>query len=227
MAYNSNIPDLHERSPRIFLACLAAATLVTAIFLILPFPESRPSGRPPVAPPVVIHLQNIPETRQVVRTPAPPKPFIPSALPVAADDIPPDTLTVPDTRLDQDAAPVAPPAILIPETGVNTPPTAAREEREVFELYSVEEKPKRLNTVVPDYPDMAKRAGIGGTVFLKLLVNREGHVDSVEVQKGPEVFQKAAIEAARKTLFSPARQNDRPVACWVVIPFRFVLKRGE
>jgi protein TonB len=225
MAYLSKTSDLHRRSPRIFLACLATAILVTGFLLTIPLPERRAVKRPPTIPPVVIQLQDIPETRQTRPAPAPLKPFIPSALPIAADNLPPDTFTVPDTRLDLEATPEALPMLPVPSPGGTAPPTAAAEEKEVFEFYSVEEKPKRLSTVVPEYPEIAKRTGIEGTVLLKLLVNREGRVDSVKVQKGPEVFQKAAITAARKTVFSPARQNDRPVACWVVIPFRFVLDR--
>jgi len=225
MLYKTIISDLHKASPRIFLVCLAGAVIITMLLIICPFPTRKSAERPPVTPPVIIQLQIIPETRQTVRTPAPPKPFIPSALPIAADDLLPDTLTVPDTRLDLDAAPEAPPALPVTVPVGAAPPPAAAEEKEVFEFYSVEEKPKRLNTVVPEYPEMARRAGIEGTVMLKLLVNRKGHVDSVEVQKGPEIFRKAAVAAARKTVFSPARQNDRTVACWVVIPFRFVLDR--
>ncbi len=216
--------ELHGKSPRIFFVCLVTACLLTLGILLYPMVAKSKAEKPPAAPPVIITLQNIPETRQVVRTPAPPKPFIPSALPIAADELPPDTLSIADTRLDMDAVPEAPPALLVPEASV-TPASAAAEENEVYEFFSVEEQPKRLTAVTPDYPETAKRAGIEGTVMLKVLVNKTGKVDSVEVQKGPVVFHKAAIAAARETTFKPARQNDRAVACWVIMPFRFSITK--
>ena len=216
--------DLHGKSTRIFLVCLGIAFLFTSVILLYPLASKLKAEKPPAVPPVIITLQNIPETRQVVRTPAPPKPFIPSALPIASDDLPPDTLSIADTRLDLDAVPEAPPAVLVPESA-GAPPSAAAEEKEVYEFFSVEEQPKRLNAVTPEYPETAKRAGIEGTVMLKVLVNKTGKVDSVEVQKGPAVFHKSAAAAARATTFKPARQNDRAVACWVVMPFRFSITK--
>ena len=216
--------DLHARSPRIFLICLACSCAVTAAFLLSPLPAGRRQEITREPPPVIITLQNIPETFQTVARPASPKPFIPSAAPVPTDAPAPEATTVPDTKLDRNAAPEAPPALIVPERS-GPPPSAAAVEKEVYEFFSVEEPPKPLVTVSPEYPEMAKRAGIQGIVYLKVLVNRAGRVDSVEVQKGPEIFLKPAVAAAKQTTFKSARQNDRPVACWVVIPFRFVLKK--
>jgi protein TonB len=220
--------SLHRQSPRIFLSCLAAAAAFTAIVLILPLPRIDSAERNVTPPPVIIQLQNIPETRQVMRTPAPPKPFIPQALPIASDEILPDRITIQDTRLDLAESPVAPPAILMPDSGAAGGagiPSAEGEEQEIFEYFNVEEPPKRKNTVSPEYPEMAKRAGIEGTVLLKVLVNRTGAVDSIEVQSGPSIFHKPAIAAAKATSFTPARQNDKAVSCWVVMPFRFVVAK--
>lgn len=213
---------LHSRSPQIFLVCLAGALFLTALLLTLPLPLPDSDSRKASPPPVIIQLQNIPETRQVFRTPAPSKPFIPDALPIASDDLVPDTITIEDTKLDLSEAPAAPPAILVPGSGGTAAPSAAAEESEIYEYFNVEEPPKRSGAVQPDYPEMARRAGIQGTVMLKVLVNTKGLVDSVEVQSGPSVFHKSAIAAAKATRFDPARQNDRAVPCWVIMPFRFV-----
>ena len=95
---------------------------------------------------------------------------------------------------------------------------------EVFEFSTIEEKPTKINSVTPEYPLIAKRGGIEGTVYVKVLVNKKGLVDSVEVTKGPKVFHKSAIEAARATRFIPAKLNKKPVSCWVIMPYRFVLQ---
>ncbi len=206
---------------------MAVSILITAVMLTRAFVPGGTDSRAYQPPPVIIHLQDIPETRQFVRTPAPPKPFIPNALPIEMDinDVLPDAITIEDTKLDLMAAPVAPPAILVPEGGEPGIQSAAVEEAEIYEYFSVEEPPKRKNAVAPVYPEMAKRAGIEGTVYLKALVNSKGVVDSVEVQSGPSIFHKSAIAAAEAATFIPARQNDKPVSCWVVMPFRFVMSR--
>ena len=112
-----------------------------------------------------------------------------------------------------------PPSIILPDLG------ATSEEEEIYEYFAVEEIPKRLNIVSPIYPEMAKRASIEGTVNLKVLVSKTGTVDSVDVVEGPNIFIKSAIEAARATKFIPAKLNDRPVACWALMPFKFVMEK--
>lgn len=219
--------DLHRLSPVVFLASLTVSVLFTATLLTHSYPRKTELPHAFPTPPVIIQLQDIPETRQVIRTPAPSKPFVPSALPVAVETAPPDTVTIRDTKLDLQPVLSAPPALLVPGAGGKPVPSAAKEESEIFEFFNVEEQPRRLNAVAPEYPEMANRAGIEGTVLLKVLVNAKGSVDSVIVQKGPAVFHKSAIDAARATTFTPARQNDRAVPCWVVMPFRFVLKHNR
>jgi len=209
------------------MVCLACAAALTGFLLFLPLPAPDTNQRNMTPPPAIIQLQNIPETRQVYRTPAPAKPFIPDALPIASDDLVPDTVTIEDTRLELSEAPAAPPAILTPGTGGSAVPSAEAEEKEIYEYFNVEEPPKRSAAVQPEYPEMARRAGIQGVVTLKVLVNAQGSVDSVEVQNGPTVFHKSAIAAAKATRFEPARQNDKPVPCWVVMPFRFVAQKGR
>ena len=209
--------DLHKKSPKIFWGSLIFSIMLTVIIIKIPFAYKRVQEKKLKIPPVIIHLENIPETRQRVQMPAPPKPFITSGAPLEVDDILPDNVTIEDTKLDVDVFPEAPPAVFIPEHG------AAEEEKEFFEFYEVEEIPKRLQNIVPEYPSMAERAGIQGTVTLKVLINKTGIVDSVVVIEGPEIFRKPAIKAAKATTFSPAKYNNRTVSCWVIMPFRFVL----
>ena len=211
--------DLHKKSPRIFAICLIIAAITTFVLLIAPLPEQEAVETKYTPPPVVIQLQNIPKIRHTVRTPAPPKPFITPGLPVEVDDeIMPDDITIEDTSLDLEASPETPQVVMVPDTG------AGEEEDEIFEYYAVEEQPERINNVMPVYPPMAERANIHGMVTLRVLVNKEGAVDSVKVEKGPKIFHQSAIDAATATKFKPAKQNDRTVACWVIMPFRFVIQ---
>jgi periplasmic protein TonB len=216
--------DLHRKSPWIFLISLAISLVLIVPMLFFPFHNLDKREKNFIPAPVIITLQNIPEPRQVVRTPVPPKPFIPSAQPVAAPKaVEPEAATISDTKLDREAVPQAPSAILVPEKGgADTLKSAPVEDKSIYDYLEVKDPPKRLKTVIPEYPEMASRAGIEGTVYLKVLVNSKGFVDSVEVQRGPKIFQNPAIKAAQSTLFSPARQNNKAVACWVILSFRFV-----
>ena len=92
---------------------------------------------------------------------------------------------------------------------------------------AVEVEPKVINKVQPIYPELARRANVEGTVFLDILVDKEGKVRKVEVLKasGTNVgFEEAAKEAVKQWVFSPAIQNDKPVAVWMTLPVKFEVK---
>ena len=88
----------------------------------------------------------------------------------------------------------------------------------------VEEEPVAVEQPKPVYPEIARRAGIEGTVWVMILVDKTGKVRDVQITKGPEMFHEAAREAAWKSVWKPAIQNHKPVAVWVTYPVRFTLK---
>ena len=60
----------------------------------------------------------------------------------------------------------------------------------------VEQKPELVkHSVNPIYPEIARKAGLTGKVFLKFLVDKSGRVSNVTVLKGQEIFRQAAIDA--------------------------------
>ena len=90
----------------------------------------------------------------------------------------------------------------------------------------VEKYPVPLTTVAPEYPEIARRAGIEGTVWVKIWVTKEGKVKTAQVVKSDaEIFNQAAIDAAMQWRFTPAVMNNGPVAVWVSIPFKFKLNQ--
>lgn len=76
------------------------------------------------------------------------------------------------------------------------------------------------------YPPIAQEAGIEGTVIVQAFVNNKGRVTETVILKGvPNTgLDEAAVEAIRRTLFTPAKQRDRPVGVWISIPVSFKLK---
>lgn len=89
----------------------------------------------------------------------------------------------------------------------------------------VEKLPEMVVSAKPVYPELATRANLEGTVYVKVLVDKEGKPKkAVVVKTDGEIFNQAAIDAVLKCVFSPAIQNNKPITVWVVIPFKFMLK---
>ncbi|MDP1994988.1 MAG: energy transducer TonB, partial [Ignavibacteria bacterium] len=62
-------------------------------------------------------------------------------------------------------------------------------------------------------------------VWVKILVSKEGKPKkAVVVKSDAEIFNQSATDAAMKYSFTPALQNNKPVAVWVVVPFKFELR---
>lgn len=93
------------------------------------------------------------------------------------------------------------------------------------EFIAVEKPPQIVRQVVPEYPDMARRAGLEGVVWVKILVGKDGKPIKVAIVKSStEIFNEPSLEAARSFLFTPAVMNNGPVKVWVSVPFRFKLR---
>lgn len=95
----------------------------------------------------------------------------------------------------------------------------------VVPFWKVEVKPQPINIPVPTYPDMARTAGIEGQAVVEALVDVDGSVADARILKpsGNASLDQAAVDAAMRSKFSPAKQRDKAVRVWVSIPFRFTL----
>ncbi len=88
-----------------------------------------------------------------------------------------------------------------------------------------ETPPAAVTRVQPEYPELARKAGIEGTVLVKILVDKEGRVRDAILLRGIGAgLDEAALEAIRKWVYTPAIQNSRPVAVWVAQPILFRLR---
>lgn len=92
------------------------------------------------------------------------------------------------------------------------------------DFIDVDTPPSVIHRVEPKYPEVAKRAGMEGKVWLKIWIDTSGTAREVVVLKSDaDVFNAPAIEAARGFRFTPAYNKNRPVDVWVSVPFKFVL----
>jgi len=74
-----------------------------------------------------------------------------------------------------------------------------------------------------EYPEMAREAGIEGTVIVRAFINDQGEVEQTIVDRGvpKSGLDEAAVAAVRKTKWEPALQRDNAVGVWYSIPIRF------
>ena len=87
---------------------------------------------------------------------------------------------------------------------------------------TLEKYPVPIREVKPDYPELARRLGLEGTVTVKILIDKNGKPEKAEIYKGVnDLLNEAAMQAAMKWLFVPAVMNNYTVAVWVAVPFRF------
>ncbi len=108
-------------------------------------------------------------------------------------------------------------------TGFEKAPPPPEIETPDFVPYDTPPMPVKL--VEPIYPDIARQAGIEGVVILKLLVDVDGRVLKAQVLKSlNQALDVEAVKAAKASLFSPAKQRDKPVRVWVSYPVEFVLR---
>lgn len=176
------------------------------------FPTFTSSTRKIERRTIIIENVDIPETRQIHRAPPPPRPSIPIA--TESEEVP-DDVTIETTDLDFDKVDLHVPPPPVETAAIEEP------EEEILEYFMVEEKPVVIKGVAPVYPPVALKAGIEGTIHLKVLVGKDGMVEQAVVIKGKDIFQKAALQAVHQYRFKPARQNDRPVKVYLVMPIRF------
>jgi len=90
--------------------------------------------------------------------------------------------------------------------------------------------PKLIQQVQPEYPLLAKKAGVEGTVLLRLIIGADGRVQEAKVltvippnAKGVG-FEDEAIKAVMQWKFTPALTAGKPTRVYYNVPVKFVLR---
>ena len=94
------------------------------------------------------------------------------------------------------------------------------------DFHVFDEAPELLTFVGPVYPELAREAGIEGTVMLRVLVDADGKVLSADVIRSDvtPAMEAAAMAAARRFVFRPAKQGTNPVSAYMAVPVTFKLR---
>ncbi|MEP7133179.1 MAG: TonB family protein [Acidobacteriota bacterium] len=89
-----------------------------------------------------------------------------------------------------------------------------------------QQPPELLSKVNPIYPEIARRAGVEGTVVLDAQISEAGRVEDVQVLRGlPLGLSEAASEAVRHWQYRPARGRSGPVPSHKTVRIVFTLAR--
>ena len=78
-----------------------------------------------------------------------------------------------------------------------------------------------IRKVQPEYPAAARSSQGSGNVLILVTIDAEGSVIATKVIEGPDVFRRAAEEAARKWKFRPAMRDGQAIESEQIIQFRF------
>ena len=102
---------------------------------------------------------------------------------------------------------------------------AVARDPEPNEFVPVDEYPVPIRCSEARYPDLARSAGVEGTVRVLMLLGLNGHVErAIIAPKGSvPMLDAVALEAARTCVFTPALANGHPVKVWVSQNYRFSL----
>jgi len=83
---------------------------------------------------------------------------------------------------------------------------------------------KLVQNVEAVYPDVARQAGIEGSVVLRLVIGKDGAVQGMKVISGEPVLAQAAMDAVEHWRYSPTLVEGRPVNVLTTVSIEFHLK---
>lgn len=124
------------------------------------------------------------------------------------------------TGLPAESVAVFAPAVTLPPGigGASSAAPAAPPEVLAQPLYSANPE--------PEYPPLARRRGMEGTVVLEVLVEVDGLVGGLALHQssGQRLLDEAALKGVKGWRFAPGRRSGEPLAMKVLVPVRFALR---
>jgi protein TonB len=214
------------------LTVLVHAAVIAAAVIV---PLFAANTLPPLPGVLAYRVQIAPSEPRV----APPSSFRPAAARLLAASL--------------DAAPVAAPEGIAPDSGLVREPDArteagvpgglpgsiegtglwaapegpppAPQPAVPVRITSTLERPAKIKDVTPVYPELALRAHVEGTVILEATINAEGQVIDVRVLRSVPLLDRAAVDAVRQWMYRPTRLNGVAVPVVMSVSVTFALSR--
>jgi TonB family protein len=82
-------------------------------------------------------------------------------------------------------------------------------------------EPRLLSRVLPEYPLVAKQAGIQGDVVVKTTIDAKGNVVNMQVVSGPAMLRGPALTALRRWKYEPSTLNGQPTEVQMLVTIKF------
>ncbi len=179
--------------------------IIIRMVSIVPEPAKPLLPKPVVKPKVVPIVKELPKPKPLpilVAPKAAPSPVVAAPVEKPLDKQTPKLMPV--------SAPAAPPV---------TPAKAEPVTPKLVEGVAYLRQPE------VNYPDNARSANIEGTTIVRALINGDGSVDSVTVQRSARNadLDRAALAAVKKARFKPYRENGVAQAVYTLVPIQFSL----
>jgi periplasmic protein TonB len=87
-------------------------------------------------------------------------------------------------------------------------------------------RPEPVHQVQPRYTELARRAGVQGTVIVEAIIDEQGNVDNVRVLRGlPMGLDREAVTAVQQWKFRPALLGSKPVKIYFTLTVNFTIQR--
>ena len=112
-------------------------------------------------------------------------------------------------------------------TPSSAPHTVGVGRRNLRSFWGVDVKPVATYTVSPEYPDLARKAGLVGHALMKFTVNVDGSVSDITYFQGQAIFKEAAIDAISQFRFRPAQHKGKAVPVWMTQRIKFQLPKQQ
>lgn len=223
-------PELLEIAQQYLTRALTVAMSgLVVVFLLLFGLVFYLNNRPQETSTIVVPYRELAAPPPLTDAPPPPKVQVTTqvAPPAAAVPVPvPDAEAPTDQKIaSQEELSAASPGVSTEGDGDNivVAPPSEEEMPRFGEYVYVEELPEPITKVAPQYPDIAREAGVDGQVMTQALVGKDGRVKDVRVVKSIPMLDAAAVAAVKQWVFKPALSNNKPVAVWVAVPVKFSL----
>jgi protein TonB len=204
---------------KLYYRTFEISLIIALVILIAAFKFSPPASNTELlieGTQEIIKIEDIINTVQKPSVPPPPK--APQIIAATIDDLQddfvlPDIDDVEPVKLP-DKPPAKPDIDLSDEIFIEIPEELPSP---VGGLKSIQEK--------VHYTEIARRAGVEGTVYIQAKIDKNGDVMDAIVIKGLGAgLDEEALNAVKSTKFVPGKQRGKTVNVKMVIPIKFVLK---
>ncbi len=209
----------YEEDRKIMKIALLVALVFHAILFVIKFPEFRAKVGAKKADKKVFVVQQV----RFKPPPPPQKKKKPPLVKKKKIPLPDPTPDEPEPiRIEEEE-----PEIEIPEEDVvfDVPEAPPSEPTGPINVTAEVTPPEKISGPDPRYTEIARKAGVEGVVILRVIINKQGTVESVKLLKKLGFgLDEEAVRAVKQWKFKPALLNGKPVAVYYNLTVHFRLQ---